>query len=165
MMRSARPMLKDIATKLRKRFGCLPLVIAIVVVSVGFYFSYLKVLLFDLPVLEAKRQSAVNIISAFTANDMLIEESHYPLRKTAFCLWGHDSWTYESSRTRSEIVSAFDLSFVSWEKWSGSSYPAAYNNGPFIVSIDWMSGNLNTVTTYTVRLGTYDPVTPQCGPD
>jgi len=141
------------------------LVIFVIVISVWFFFSDLKVQLFDLPILEAKRQSAVNIIVAFTANDTLIEESHYPLRKTAFCIWGNDSWTYESSRTRSEIAGAFDLSFASWEKWGGSIYPAAYNNGPFIVSIDWMSGDSNTVTTYTVRLGTYEPVTPQCGPD
>jgi len=40
------------------------LVIFVIVISVWFFFSDLKVQLFDLPILEAKRQSAVNIIVA-----------------------------------------------------------------------------------------------------
>lgn len=153
-------------TKVAKnRTGRILLVIIFVVVlGVGFYFSDLKIQLFDLPALESKRQSVVKTLSAFAANEIIIEETHYPLRKTPFCLWGSDSWTYKSNRPWSETIRAFDLSFISWEKWRAFS-ERTYNNGPLFVSIDRNSENLNTDTTYIVRLNVDDPPTPHCGPD
>jgi len=158
----------------KNRAGWILLVIFVVITGVWFFFSDLKIQLFDLPALEAKRQAVIPILSALTANDALVEESHYPLRKAPFCLWGADFWTYKSSRTWSELIRIFNLSFVSWTSWSkmsSNSNPydyysiTYYHNDPLAVGIEWKSDDLNVGNIYIVRLYIDEPSTPQCGPD
>src|SRR5258706_13199479 len=149
----------------RNRAGCILLVIFGVILSVWFFTSDLKIRRFDLPALEAKKQSIMGIISMASANDLLLGESHLPVRETTFCLWGDDSWTYNSSRTRSELVNAFDQSFLSWRKWPSPTSGIFYNSGPFFVELEWNVSDANAANIYIVRLMTNDPQTPQCGPD
>jgi hypothetical protein len=148
----------------KNKVGWILLVIFVVVLSVLVFFPDLKIRLFDLPALEAKRQSVVPIISALTANDVKIEESHYPLREAPFCVWGADFWTYKSSRASSEIIRALDLSFVDWTKSSSTSY-TVYVNDSVTVDIEWQPDHSNAGSTYIVRLYVEDPQTPDCGPD
>jgi len=72
-----------------------------------FFSSDLKAQLFDIPAREAQKQSIVRIISMPSANDELLGEDHYAIRKTNFCLYGYDGWTYKTSRSWSELVQAF----------------------------------------------------------
>ncbi len=146
------------------RAGWILLVIFVLILSIGFFFSDLKIQLLDLPALEAKKQSVIPIISTLTTNDTIIEENHYPLRKAPFCLWSADFWTYKSSRNWSEMTGAFDLSFASWTKLSPPS-GTYYNNGSLSVGIEWKSNDSNAGNTYIVRLYIDEPFTPQCGPD
>jgi hypothetical protein len=151
----------------RIRAGGILLVLVAVVLSVWFFSSDLKIQLFDLPTLEAQKQSIVGIISMTSANDQLLGEDHYPIRKTLFCFWGYDTWTYKSSQTWSGIVHAFDQSFDGWGK---RPYPSILQktgtfyyprSGPFYVELE----DGDAANTYIVRLFTNDPATPHCGPD
>jgi hypothetical protein len=141
----------------------------LVALSVWFFFSDLKIKLFDLPALNAKRQSVVKIISVFTENDVLIEDSHRAIVATApriasyFCLWGYDSWIYKSNRTWSDIAHAFDLSFVSWTRLPSPISDIIYENGPFQVIIERKSSASDVDNMYNVQLSINDPPMPSCG--
>lgn len=149
-------------TRARIRVNCILFVIVAMILSVWFFSSDLKIQLFDLPALEAEKQSVVQIISMTSMNDRLFEESHYPLRKITWCLWGYDAWTYKSSRTRSELVNAFDQSFVSWSKMSSPTKGIIYIRDSFSVEIEWNVSDANAGNTYIIRLSTNDPPDPRC---
>ncbi len=151
----------------RIRAGGILLVLVAVVLSVWFFSSDLKIQLFDIPALEAQKQSIVRIISTPTANDQLLGEDHYAIRKTEFCLWGYDTWTYKSSRSWSEIVHAFDQSLDGWgnrpfdsilQKTGRFYYPPIHF---FYAELE----DGDAANTYIVRLFLNDPATPLCGPD
>lgn len=150
----------------RNRAGCILLVIFALVLSV-WVFSYLKIQLFDLPALEAQKQSIVGMISMTSAKDQLLGEDHYPIRKTDVCFWGYDTWTYKSSQTWSGIVHTFDQSFDSWIRRSFPIYlnktGIFYNSrsGPFYVELEYGEA----ANTYIVRLFTNDQNDPHCGLD
>lgn len=120
---------------------------------------------FDIPTLEAQKQSIVRIISTPSANDELLGEYHFAIRKTHFCVYAYDSWTYKSTRSWSEIVHAFDQS-----GWQHHPYDKFLKKtGEFYYPpIDFFYVELEegeAVNTYIVRLFLNDPMTPQCGPD
>jgi hypothetical protein len=134
-------------------------------ISIWFLDSDLKSQLIDIPVREAQKLPIMEVISKTVANDTLLKEDHWPIRKTWFCLWGLDSWTYESTRSWSAIRNAFAQSFATWaERPSYKSSFTIYNSGPFIVTIEEIAGR-NAVRTYVVRLVTNDKNSPHCGPD
>jgi hypothetical protein len=119
--------------------------------------------LFPFLLLEAKKQTIVETISMTVADDVLIDEDYDPIQDITWCLWGIDSWTYKSSRTRSALVNAFDQSFANW--WSKNTFPTSgihYRRDPFVVVIEWNISDANAGNTYIIRLYTNDPPDPRC---
>jgi hypothetical protein len=133
------------------------------VLGLCLFSSDLKTQLFDVPAINAQRQSLLGLIPATTAQDQLLAESHNPLHRTSFCWFAFDSWAYKSDRTKQEIVSTFDQLFVNWEKReSPTNSGMLYTSGFFLIDIEWKLSEANTVNTYEVNVAVNDPLTPQC---